>query len=237
MAGEPMLTEKLWCLLDSLADGQQPFDQVYAEYATRSPSATPEDMQADLAYLQAVGLVSVRGFLAPPPEAQGVPGLAALPGAVIEMTSRGAAEWEDARYEPYWQESTPQPTESLTFPPRLSCVLAGLWLLLTAVAVWGFLQATWSMASDEAVDLGPCLRPIRATLAAAGAPADVLAQLDRTAQAGIWRSEAVARLQEVNASLSSMRAAPAVTGAQADVERLMDACRPASPCRCGSLAR
>ena len=228
MVGETMLTQKLWCLLDSLADGQQPFEQVYADYAARSPSATPEDLQADLAYLQAIGLVSVRGFSAPPAEAR---------GAAIEMTSRGEAEWDDACYEPYWKESTPQPARPFTIPRRVYYAVAGLCLLLTAVAVWGFLQATWSMASDKAVDLGQCLRPIRATLAEAGAPADVLAQLDRAGQAGIWRSEAVARLQEAAASLSSMRAAPVAAEAQADVIRLMNDCRPDSPCQCGALAR
>ena len=236
MVAETMLTEKLWCLLDSLADGQQPYEQVYADYSTRSPSTTPEDMQADLAYLQAIGLVSVRGSSAPSDEAQGAPGLAASPGATIEMTSRGEAEWDDARYEPYWKEST-QPKESFAIPRRVYYAVAGMCLLLTAVAVWGFLQATWSMANDKAVDLGQCLRPIRATLAEAGAPADVLAQLDRAGQAGIWRSEAVARLQEAAASLSSMRAAPVAAGAQADVIRLMNDCRPDSPCQCGALAR
>ncbi len=237
MSAEPMLTEKLWCLLDSLADGQQPFEQVYAEYAARSPSATPDDLQADLAYLQAMDLVSVRGSSAPLAEAPGVSGLAVSPGTTVETTSRGRAEWEDARYEPYWKEFTPQPTESLTIPRRLHYVLAGMCLLLTAVAIWGYLHATWSMANDEAVDLGSCLRPIRATLAAAGAPPDVLAQLNMAAQPGIWRSDAVARLQAADASLRSMPAAPAVAEARADVERLMDACRPASPCQCGSLER
>ncbi len=232
MVAETMLTKKLWCLLDSLADGQQPFEQVYADYAARWPSATPEDLQADLAYLQAISLVSVREFSASPAEAQG-----ALPGAAIEMTSRGAAEWEDARYEPYWKESTPQPTESFTIPRRLYFALAAMCLMLTAIAVWGFLHATWSMANDEAVDLGQCLRPIRATLAAAGAPADALAQLDKAGQAGIWRSEAVARLQEAAASLSSMGAAPDAAVARAEVVRLMNNCRPDSPCQCTSLEK
>ncbi len=232
MVADTMLTKKLWCLLDSLADGQQSFEQVHADYAARWPSATSGDVQADLAYLQAIGLVSIHEFSAPLAEAQGTP-----PGAMIEMSSRCAAEWEDARYEPYWKESTPQPTESFTIPRRLYFALAAMCLLLTAIAVWGFLHSTWSMANDDPVDLGQCLRPIRATLAAAGAPADVLAQLDRAGQAGTWRSEAVARLQEAAASLSSMGAAPDVAVARAEVVRLMNDCRPDSPCQCTSLER
>lgn len=237
MVAEIMLTEKLWSLLDSLVDGQQPFEQVYAEYAARSPLATPDDLRADLAYLQAIGLVSVGGSSAPPVEAQGTPGSAAPPRAGIELTPRGAAEWDDARYEPYWKESTRSPSKPFMFPLRVQYSVAGLCLLLTVVAVWGFLQATWSMAGDKAVDLGQCLKPIRATLAAAGAPADVLTQLDKAGQAGIWRSEAVARLQQVAVALNSMRAAPDVAGAQADLERLMNNCRPDSPCQCGALGR
>jgi hypothetical protein len=237
MAVDIMLTERLWCLLDSLVDGQQEFEQVYADYAARSPSTTHEDLLADLAFLRAIGLVSVHEFSAPPAEAQGVPGPVALPGSTIEMTSLGASEWEDSRYEAYWTESTPPPPESVTIPFGFQYGVAGLCLLLAMVGIWGYLQATWSMASDKAVDLGQCLRPMRATLAAAGAPASVLVQLDKAGQAGIWRSEAGARLQEVNASLSSMHADSVVAAVQTKVQRLMNACRPDSPCECGALGR
>jgi hypothetical protein len=237
MMAETKLTARLWCLLDSLVDGQQPFDRLFPEYAAGSPSATPADLQTDLAYLQAIGLVSVSEFSASPSAAQGAPGLAAPPGAAIELTAQGEAEWDDARYEPYWQDSPPSPSKPFTFPRRVQYSLAGLCLLLSAIAVWGFLQATWSMAGDTAVNLGACLKPIRATLAAAGAPADVLTQLDAAGQAGLWRSEAVARLQQAAAGLKSMRAASAVAGAQADLERLMNSCRPDAPCQCGAPGR
>ncbi len=237
MVADTMLTEELWCLLDSLADGPQEFEHVYADYAARSPSATPEDLRAALAYLRAIGLVSAHEFSAPPAEAQGAPGPAVLPGTTIEMTSRGASEWEDACYDPYWKEPTPPPPESFAFPVGLQYGIAGLCLLLAVVGIWGYLQATWSIANDKAVDLGQCLRPIRATLAAAGAPADVLAQLDKAGQAGIWRSEAGARLQEVDDSLSSMHAGSVMAAMQVEVQRLMNACRPDSPCECGALRR
>jgi hypothetical protein len=231
MVAQPMLTEKQWCILDSLADGRQPFEQVYADNAALSPWTTPEELRSELAYLQAAGLVAVGETSAPPDDGQ-----AALPDSGIEMTPQGAAEWDDPRYEPYWKESPPPPKQ-FTFPRRLQFVLAGLFLLLAVVGVWAFLHATWSIANDEAVDLSQCVRPIRAKLAAAGAPADVLAQLDKAGQAGIWRSEAVARLQAVDASLSSVRASWVLSGAQADVRGLMNDCRPDSPCQCGAPAK
>jgi hypothetical protein len=232
-----MLSERLWCLLDALVDGQRPFEQIYAECVARSPSARPDDLRTDLAYLQAVGLVSMGEFSAPPAEAESTSASPAPPSTWIEITPQGAAEWDDTRYEPYWKESTPPLAEPFTFPLRVQYGIAGLCLLLAVVAVWGFLQASWSIASDRVVDLGPCLRPIRATLATAGAPAAILTQLDQAGQAGIWRSEAVARLKQVDAALNSMPANAVVAGAQADVERLINACWPDSVCQCGALGR
>jgi hypothetical protein len=255
----PGLTEKQWGILDSLADGQQPFEQVFRDYATLSPSAAPKDLLADLFSLEAEGLVAIRqGISEAAPQGQAihpatpeeitrdvqaqfdafaadyarVPVTAAPLGLWLEVTSKGEAEWGEARYKPYWREAPPPPAKEAALPRWFPYAVAGLILLLMAVGVWGYTQGTFSVSGDNPVKLGACLVPMRATLASAGAPAEALQQLAVAAQPHVWQSDALDRLVKADRALDSMPATTGITETRAALRSLIAACKPFSLCQC-----
>ena len=263
MDGTPVLTEQQWRILDSLADGEQTFEQVFGDYAASWPSTTPKDMLPDLFYLYDNNLVAIRQrdsesdlpsfeILPSTPEeitrdvqaqfdefsaryAEG--SLPAEPmGLWLETTLKGESEWGSERYKPYWRESPAPPAKEKAAPAWLPYAIAGFILVLMAIAIWGFTQGTWSMAADRQVNLGPCLIPMRATLEAAGAPAEALQELDMAGRPNDWQSDALLRLTNVDKALEAMPPTDALTAVRTELGALLEACRPdVHRCGCSSV--
>jgi hypothetical protein len=234
-----MLTEKQWGLLDALADGEQSRQQLYADYVacwsqTATSTATLEDFLNDLSELHAGGLITFTDQMKPAalnPDSQ--PASPQLANLWVATTPRGEAEWGDAAYEPFWKAPASKPLKSVTFSPRVQSAVAALCFLLMGVSLWGFMQGTFSIAGDAQANLGMCLAPIRATLASARAPDDVLQELDRAGRPNIWQSEAVNHLVRVDQALDTL--AGAKEKIHAKLQLLINACRLYQNCGCGVI--
>lgn len=249
-----MLAKERWCIMDILMDGPQQLEAVQAEYDELRSSSSKASFVAEVVALYEAGLLRLDRQAPSQADSQtlstqhdlvwsqsdlvsqGYAGSSEVnpveaflsPAIWLSITAAGMTEWDAPQYESFWR-STPSPTLGWARADRmaLGLTLATVTFALTALAIRGWLDSSWSYGPDCHVSLSEELLPLQTALRAAGAPEAALQRLRQAALPNQFASHALDLLIEADQRLAPVSDSPLIKEARLQLLTVMNHAHPA----------